>query len=212
MVTLQALPYRAVPLLPTPTPNPGHLAQSCTQARGSGLGEVNRLMRLLSKHLSYPNTNAFATPVHQGRVSHWCRPWRQSWADIRQLTLGGKKHLIIWGQNGPAFPSLTFCPETRPIDSVCSGQWWLGLIKQLHVWESSLAALITYASSLPGLVHTPQVIHLVTNSRWSCWSVFSTTSSRSQCMTTFVCQAQCLAQSEYLCTFLKQIYQCNNKN
>ena len=53
-----------------PTPALGHPAQSCTQARGSGLGEENRLVKLLSKHFSYPNTNAFATPVPQGHVSH----------------------------------------------------------------------------------------------------------------------------------------------
>lgn len=65
----EALPLQG-PFLHCPTPTLGRPAQSCTQARGSGLGEENRLVKLPSEHFSYPNTNAFATPVPQGHVSH----------------------------------------------------------------------------------------------------------------------------------------------
>ena len=61
-------PTGAVPSLPHPHPRAPCL--ELPQARGSGLGEENRLVKLPSEHFSYPNTNAFATPVPQGHVSH----------------------------------------------------------------------------------------------------------------------------------------------
>ena len=68
---------------------PRHPVQSCTQARGSGLGEGDRLVKLLSKPFSHPNTDAFASPAPPGLLSQGFPAGGRA-AGARQLTLAAK--------------------------------------------------------------------------------------------------------------------------